>query len=827
MYKFKLILFAVVFTHVSLFAQDLNSISPAQLSKLTPEQKELYKQYMATKSGQTIKANTKQENVQLEPRKLYKPENGMNDEYADNDSLFSKYEKQWQEEVDAKKLKVYGSQLFKNNKLTFEPNLNIPTPTNYLLGAYDELLIDLSGLYEASFKLKVSPEGTVRIPNIGPVKVGGLTIEAATRQIKSQLSGIYTGLSSGETHLNVSLGNIRSIKVTIVGEATRPGTYTLPSLASAFNALYACGGPNDIGSMRSIKVIRRAKVIATIDIYKLLTKGVIDNNVILQDEDVIQIEPYQIRTSVVGEVKRKGIYEVISNETLSDVIQYAGGFTGNAYGQKVSIVRNLDNQKSMVDVSAADYANFKLMAGDSIQIPQVNDKFNNRVYVTGSVYRPGAFALEDNGSLKKLIEKADGVKEDAYLKMAYLFRQSNNSVPSIINFNLNDILLGRTADLSLQKNDSIYIPSFYEYRQKQTVSIWGAVNKPDTYPLEENLSVKDLIFKAKGFTELALTDSIELIREIKDPAALKNSNQRTLVFKVSMDKNMNFTQNSLDMKLENGDQVVVRTIPGHEIIRMVRVEGEVMMPGSYSVNNKSERISDVINRAGGFNQFAYTSGAYLIRYEKLTGIEKLIKQKIIDVAKNQVKDSKNIDAATFKTAGLNTLSGNANVVDSINEKLSGAKTIEKKLAANESLVGIDLKQIMQNPHGSKDLLLEDGDVLYIPRKMETVRVLGEVLFPTYVQYESGTSLMSYIGSAGGFSENARRSKVFVLYANGKAKTATNFLGIVFYPRVKTGSQIIVPQKPVDLSSKISTMESVTILTSIATVSSIMYSVLKK
>jgi len=806
-------------------AQSLNSLSPEQL--------EMYKKYKAGQSTSTsLGATSNQETEDPErtttDEKIQQKKETKTIQDMDLDSLDLKTI----EELKAARAKiladnlpvtpkVFGTNLFKNQKLTFEPKLNIPTPANYILGTYDELIIDLSGLYEANYRLKVSPDGSVRIPAIGLVKVSGQTIEAASSNIKNRMSKIYTGVGSGETHINISLGNIRSIQITVVGEATHPGTYTLPSLATAFNALYACGGPGEMGSMRDIKVIRRGKVLANIDMYRFLVDGIATDNIALQDEDVVKIEPYQKRITITGAIKHIAIFEALQGETLQDLIRFAGGFTENASKFIITAFRLTEREKTVVDVSENQFASFELKSGDEFKVTTTYDKFDNRVDITGSVMRPGAYAIDPGMNIKQLLAKADGLKDDAYLNMALLYRKVEHSIPEIVGFNLGAILNGKVPDILLQKDDSVRISSLLNYREEEYVTILGAVKAPGKYKLFENISIKELVFKAKGFTEMASTDSVELIRIIKDPKKLLETNEKTIVLKFHLNKNLNFINNDGEFILQNGDQVIVRTIPGYEEIRMVKVEGEVLQAGTYNILNKTERISDVLKRAGGVTQYAYPAGAYLIRTEKTSGVESILRQKMVDNAKRQLqtKSSTSIDAKMLKETGS---------VENLNEmkkELSGTKSVEQ-LLKTEGIVGINLKEIMAQPGSKQDLFLEEGDILYVPRELQTVRVLGEVLFPTYVSYSKGLNLGYYISNAGGFSERAQKNKTFVLYANGSAKSTSNFLGFRSYPPINPGSHIVVPEKPTELKERVSTAELVSIMSSIATVAVLVISVFK-
>jgi len=831
MKKINLVLLACLFVG-SLLAQNVD------VSKLSPEQLAAYKKYKGGSSGSVT--NTTPDNVTErsvnddddddnnsnmygdETDQTNQKQNATNRNQRSRNTKQNKYKSNYKYDEQNPVVKpkaIFGSYLFSKNNLTFEPKLNIPTPPKYILGTYDELIIDVSGMYEANYKLKVSPEGFVRVPNVSPIKVSGQTIEAATRSIKSRLSSIYPS-----SQINVTLGSIRSIRVTVVGEATRPGTYTLPSLATAFNALYACGGPDSIGSMRDIKVVRHGKVVANVDVYNFLLDGAFTNNIGLQDEDVIKIEPYKVRITIAGAVKREGFFEALPGETMQHLVRFAGGYNDNAYKALITTIRLTDKGKTVVDVAENQFATFKLQSGDSCFVSTTSTKFDNRVDISGSVYRPGTYALDSGMTVKQLITKAEGIKEDAYLNMAFINRKQANQIPEIIGFNLGEVLHGERPDVPLQKDDSVVVRSLFDYREGQFVSIQGAVQEPGEFKLVENITIKDLIFKAKGFTEMANTDSVELVRIIKDPQRLLSSNERTIVYKFALDKDLNFKKGGADMVLENGDQVIVRTISGYEEIRMVKVEGEVLQPGNYSITNKAERISDLIKRAGGFTQYAYPLGAYLIRTEKVIGVQKKMNELTKENAKKQLKgkNDNKVDASLVKASGSTDALSDA---DSIQGKMSKSSKMDK-VFKSEGIVGINLMEIMKHPGGKNDFYLEEGDDIFVPRELQTVKVMGEVLFPTYIGYEKGKSLRSYISGAGGFTEQAQAKKTFVLYANGTAKSTTSFLGIRHYPKLQPGARIIVPEKPTEIKNPLSAGEMVGILTSITSAMVLIYSVVK-
>jgi len=782
-------------------AQDLD------LSKLTPEQMDAYRNMKSSTTTSTQQKVNEKEQEQVIKRKISVEAPELEEPLAEDS--------------------VFGASLFNRLNPTFEPNLNVPTPKNYVLGAFDEVIVDISGLYEANYKLKVSPDGSIRIPNVGPVKVAGQSIESATRAVKGRLSKIYSGVNDGSTRVGLTLGgNIRSIRVMVIGEANRPGTYTLPSLATAFNALYACGGPGLMGSMRDIRVIRDNKVVAKIDVYRFLMEGILDNNIDLQDDDVIRIEPYRLRVRMNGAVKHVGLFEALEGETLQDLMGYAGGFTDKAYKNTITAFRLTEKGKTVVDVPESFLASFLLKSGDSFKVTETYDKFDNRVDIEGSIIRPGAYALELGMTVKQLIVKADGLRENAYRKMAEINRKKENGVPEILGFNLGDLLEDKTADIPLQKDDSVQIYSLFDFRLEETVSISGAVKEPGTFPMIDNITLKDLIFKAKGFTDMAATESVELVRVIKDPKVLFNTDEKTVVMKFAMDKDLNFLKDNKDVQLKSGDQIIVRFTSGYEGIRMVKIDGEVIQPGSYNITSKSERISDLIKRSGGFTKYAYPIGAYLIRYEKSNDVEKKLLKKMAENVKKQLESQSenNIDANLLKTGEPKSLE-QVSDIKKAKDKLSGSGVADS-IFNEEGIVGINLKDIMANPRGKNDLYLEEGDVIYVPRELQTVRVMGEVLFPTYVRYDKYMSFDNYIGNAGGYSERANRKSAFVLYANGTAKSTKSFLGFHRYPPVFPGARIVIPEKPTEIKSRMTTGEVISMFTSIATVAALIYSIIR-
>lgn len=686
--------------------------------------------------------------------------------------------------------KVFGAELFNNKNLTFEPNLKIATPANYVLGPDDELVIDIYGYNEATYKLKVTPEGFLRIPVVGPIQVAGSTIEQAKRKIMVQLTQIYSEISSGNTSVNITLGAIRSIKVNILGEVNMPGTYTLPSLATVFNALYASGGPNKNGSFRNIKVIRNGKVIAQIDVYDFLLKGELRNNVRLNDQDVIKIAPYENRVELTGEVKRPAFYEAKKGESLTDLINYAGGFTDEAYRERIKVLRNTSKEKSVADIPAEMFGMFTPQSGDVFEIGKILDRYANRVTIRGAVFRPGAYALEDGMTLSKLIKKADGLKEDAFTSRAIIYRLKADNSSELISFDVNDVLNGK-GDIALKREDLIEINSKLYLKEEYNIVIAGEVLRPGKYPYADNARVEDLIVAAGGLREGASRKKIEIARRYKNDGMVVSSEAATIIqYEVNED-----LKNAKDIVLQPYDIITVYGVPGYDDQKMVTLEGEVNFPGMYTISSKTEKISDIIKRAGGANNFAFVEGAVLIRTKKLSEAEKIIRQQKIEALTKETKDTTRLQ-------------------DIINREVGGLTTI----------VGIDLKKIMKKPGGKADLLIEDGDLISIPSIKQTVKVSGEVLYPVRIPYASMKSCASYIRGAGGYTQRALKSRAYVVYANGSAKATKNFLVFNVHPKLKPGAEIIVPTK--QERKRVSAVEVVSMTASITTLAAIIITIFK-
>lgn len=675
---------------------------------------------------------------------------------------------------------VFGSYLFSHSNMSFEPNSSMPTPRNYQIGPGDELLVDVFGISENTMRLNVTPEGVVRIPHVGQVHVAGMTIEEAEKKIKKQLTTVYSSIASGQTTVTVSIGNVKSIKVYVVGEAARPGTYTLSSLSSVFNALYACGGPSSTtGSMRGIKVLRDGKEIADIDIYGFLMKGVLDNNVTMQNQDVIFIPAYQSRVSIKGELKHNGIFEVKEGETLADLISYCGGFTEDAYTDRISVVRYAGNEKSVDDVEKSKFSSFKLKAGDEFVVGSILNRFANRVQISGCVFRPGTYALTEGMTLKDLVEKADGLKEDAYMQHATILRLKEDLKPEMIAFNVQDLIEG-TFNIELKKEDIVTIGANSEFELDKQVAIRGRVLSPGKFPYFENMTLKDLVFMAKGFTDFADKDRIEVTRRVLDPKTLKEDLKKKEVFVLSLSDDLQ--GGSSDFILYPRDEVSVRTLQGFEDLSSVQVVGEFASPGHYAILSKDEKISDVIKRAGGFSPHAQPESGFLLRRTNRSHVEYMRDLRI-----------------------LRTLHSLSDEDEKIAYRESNAKRLD--------MLAIDFEKIVKHPGSKTDLFLQEGDVIFVPKPIQTVTVSGAVHVPGMVVHDA-SSLKKYVRSAGGFTNDAVKSHTYVAYADGSISSTRKFLWIKRYPKVKAGAHIYVPEK-VEEKEESHAKENVAIFTAIA------------
>ncbi len=668
----------------------------------------------------------------------------------------------------SRKLKVFGASLFENAKLSFEPNLRIATPRSYIVGPDDEIKIDISGASSGEFPLKVSPDGTVKIPNLPPIFVSGLTIEQAEQRIIARLrQGGYQDLGKpgSGTSANISLTNIRSIRITIIGEVVRPGTYTISSLGSALNALYLAGGPNpETGSFRKINVIRGNRVVRTIDLYDFILRADQRDNIRLQDQDVIRVADYEVHVELTGQVRRPAIFEVLPGETLKTILGFAGGFADDAYRASITLRRNTSRERRIVTISEEQIGGFMPQRGDKYEVGKILDRYENRVQIAGAVMRPGDYSLEPGlETVRQLISRVEGLRKDAFMNRASITRERADLDRENLSFDLGKLMRGEIPDIPLMRQDSLTILSIRDLREEYYVTIEGAVNKPDTIQFVTRMSVPDLIARAGGFQEGAKPNLIEVARRIRQDSAGVRTTMLE-IYRFAIDRNLKITAldassgTSSEFQLQPFDIVYVRTSANYEPQRQITVLGEIMQPGNYAIANRQERISDIIQRAGGLKPSAFMGGAQ------------------------------------FRREG--------------------------------QVIGNDLRNVLADPGLEENLLLQAGDTLLIPRRSEVVTTQGGVLNPSLVSYKANYKFDDYISEAGGFTDNARKSKAYVSYPNGRKSRTHHFLFFTSRPRIEPGSTVIVPFKSTD-RTKLSATERLGILSLLVTVSVALINVLTR
>ena len=700
---------------------------------------------------------------------------------------------------------LFGSKLFfqKNRKLSFEPSLNQATPKNYILGPGDLIYVDIYGQSEKYYEATVNPEGSILLDNIGLIAVSGKTIEAAEGIIKNRVASFYTGLTGAnpQTFLQVTLGNVKTIKVHILNEVRLPGTFTLSAFSTVFNALYAAGGPSDKGTLRAIQLIRNNKKIAEIDVYDLLINGTANLDVQLQDQDVILVNPYLARVRVMGEVKRPLIFEVAPEDNLEDLIRYAGGYTDLAFKDRISISRITGNQRSISDVYQNQLGLFALKGGDEISVYRIIDRYSNRIQIKGAVFRPGIFSLTEGLTLTQLIKNADGLKGDAYTQRASILRTKGDLSSEVLEVNLQAVLEGRQEDVVLQREDVIRISSIYDIQNERYIQILGEVKRPGTYPYSAGMTPEELILIAGGLQESANIKDIEIARRIED----SDSGTLSDIITTSINPDLSFNPNAIS--LAPFDQVIVRKRANFTMQRLVSVEGQVNSPGLFAIQTSVDRISDLVKRAGGVNQFAYTKGATLIRKTEFfnTESEQVRRQKNLEALRVLLRENQNNpeaqeellirlfrDLPKEKVAKTDSTANNAKR-ESLDQIASETPGIAVKFKETEA-VAINLEKILANPGSEEDLVLEEGDILNVPKLLQTVRMRGDVVYPTTLRHEQGRGLRFYINGAGGFDRGANRKQTYVVYANGAVKRTKGFFGVRSYPAVEPGAEVIIPSK---------------------------------
>ena len=710
---------------------------------------------------------------------------------------------------------IFGLDVFKGNSLlTFQSNLNIPTPVGYILGSGDKLFIDVYGQSEAYYQIEISPEGTIILENFGPIHLSGLTVKNATKRIENRLSKVYLGIKGDKknTFVNVSVGKSRTIKVNIVGEVDVPGSYTLSAFNTVYNALYIAGGITENATLRDIKVYRNNKLISKVDIYKYLTEGDASADVALENNDLILVKPYTNRVTLKGAVKTKGRFELLKNESLQDLLNYASGFNEEAYTKTIKVKRVSDGEHIVADINKDQFEIFTPKSGDVFQVDKVLDRYKNRVIVNGAVYRPGVYAITQGLGVKELLAKCEGLKQDALLTTANIIRTNKDLSTSYISFNLGYVLSGKDQDILLQKEDVVTVLSKNEIKQDDYVEVAGEVNQPGVYNYSKGMKVSDLILKAKGFSKSASETRIEISRKLKNNNT--DNSKLSQVIVVDLPKEFDNLENENNITLNPFDHITVRANPNFYEQEFVYVDGQVNFPGLYSIKSKNERVSDLLERAGGINDFAYTNGATLLRKteyfkkeskfdKRVTTLLALKENLTTDRGSLSESDSGLLKRINSELENLNVLSveekkafnKSANIaISQKNDSLQPYLLPKEELFNSTESIAINLSEIIKNKNSISDLLIQSGDTLFVPKKLETVRLRGQLLNTTTLRHQKNKSTKYYINNSGGFKSRADKSKTYVVYPNGQARATKKFLFFNIYPKVVAGSEIIVPEK---------------------------------
>lgn len=686
--------------------------------------------------------------------------------------------------AEKRKKKVFGRDIFNNKDLTFEPNMNIATPQNYILGPGDAVYIDIYGASQKTIESTVSPDGEVTIEGFGPVQVSGLTVAQANARLRSTLGARYSS-----SKIKLTVGQTRSIMINVMGEVKNPGTYTLPAFATVFHALYMAGGTNDIGTMRNIKVYRNNRLVSVVDIYDYILNGKLTGNVRLADNDVISVGPYDCLVNITGKVKRPMYYEMKRNESVGTLLKYAGGFTGDAYKKSVRIVRKTGREYSVYNVDEFDMSAFHLADEDSVSVDSILPRFSNMVEVKGAVFRPGMYQVGgDINSVKTLIEHADGLREEAFTARAVMHRMKKDRTLEVVPVDVEGILDGTVPDIPIQNNDVLFIPTKQEMMEEQTITIHGEVQYPGIYRYADNETLEDFVLQAGGLKQTASTVKVDVSRRIVNPKALTTDSviARTYTFAL---KDGFVIDGTPGFKLMPFDEVYVRKSPGYYKQQNVIVEGEVMFSGTYTLSKKNQRLSDLIKSAGGVNDRGYVAGARLER--KVNESERARMETVLKKAKEEAEQMEIEAAKENKKIDLKD-----------SEKIKNFEIPEFYS------VGIELDKALANPGCDADIVLREGDKIIVPQYNGTVKINGAVMYPNTVGFQKGKKAKYYINQAGGFSEKAKKSQTYIVYMNGTiAKVSQN-------AKPKPGCEIVVPEKEIN---KMTIAEKMTIGTSVASI----------
>ena len=668
----------------------------------------------------------------------------------DNSAVMPNQEKA--EDV-AKENQVYGRNIFNTKNLTFEPSVNIATPLNYRLGPGDEVIIDIWGASQNTLREQISPDGTINIAGIGPLYLSGMTINESQQYLTRELRRIY---SDENNQIRVTLGNTRTIQINVMGEVVQPGRYSLSSFSTMFHALYRAGGVNDIGSLREVQLVRNGKKVATIDVYDFIMKGKAQDDIRLEEGDVIIVPPYESLVQITGNVKRPMRYEMKKGETLATLINYAGGFTSDAYTRNLRLVRQNGKEYQVNTIDDKDYASYKLTDGDVVTAEAILDRFTNKLEVRGAVYRPGIYELGDDvNTAKALIARADSLTDDAFTARAVIYRLRDNMTREVIPVDVAALMNGTIPDIALQRNDVLFIPSIHDISDLGDVQIAGEVMHPGTFPYADNMTLEDLVIAAGGLREAASLVRVDISRRIKNPTSTDDTREIGEMFTFAL-KDGFIVDGEPGFVLQPYDYVYVRRSPAYSEQKNVVINGEVLYGGTYTLTSKDERISDLVKKAGGITQFAYVRGAKLVRRANQDELKRM--QDAVSLLQHQMGAGK---------------------VDSLGIKVEPTFS-----------VGIDLEAALKNPGGDADIVLREGDVISVPEYNNTVRINGAVMQPNVVSYKAGEDVKYYIAQAGGYNQTAKKNKKYIIYMNGQIALVKGRGKNLIEP----GCEIIVPNR---------------------------------
>ena len=693
------------------------------------------------------------------------------------------------EEYEKKaKRKIFGHDLFQKEELTFEPAMNVATPQNYVLGPGDVVYIDIYGASQKSIEETITPDGMVMVEDFGPIQVGGLTVEQANNRVRAKMGARYGG-----SQIRFSVGQTRTITVNVMGEVNTPGSYTLSAFATVFHALYMAGGPNEIGTLRNIKVYRNNRLITTVDVYDYILNGNLKGNVRLADNDVITVGTYDCLVSANGKVKRPMYYEMKRDESMKSLLNYAGDFASDAYRKSVRVIRKMGSQLSVFNVNEFDMNSFKMADGDSVLVDSVLNRYQNMVEVKGAVFRPGMYQLgEQITSVKSLMAYCEGVTEEAFTAHAVMHRMKKDRTLEVVPVDLAGIMEGTAADIILQNEDVLFVPTRQDVQEEQTITIHGEVQYPGVYRYAANETLEDFVLQAGGLKETAAMVNVFVSRRIINPKATEADSILGHSFSFSL-KDGFVIDGEPGFHLQPFDEVFVRKSPGYKVQQNVSVEGEVQFSGDYSLTKQNERLSDLIKKAGGVTSIAYVAGARLER--KMNEAERIRYEESVKMQQQQN------EAALMEQA---LKSGR-----SVSEMKSANQAAQEKLRIPETYyVGIELDKAIENPGSDADIVLREGDRLVVPGQTSTVKISGEVMYPNTVGFEAGKKVKYYINQAGGYSSKAKKKRTYIIYMNGDVAKVSG------RTKVRPGCEIVVPQKSI---SKMTTAETVTLGSGIASI----------